>query len=65
LSNNEKNLLASKYAPNPSILMFKFELFIADLKRKQDENKGGVHIYMTQHDVDFDDKIVNQDPVES
>jgi hypothetical protein len=39
--------LASKYAPNPSILMFKYELFIADLQKKQDDNKGGVHIYMT------------------
>jgi hypothetical protein len=57
--------LASKYAPNPSTLMFKYELFIADLKRKQEENKGGVHIYMTQQDVDLDDSLIKQEAAES
>ncbi len=48
LSTNEKQLVLSKYAPNPSTLMFRYEAFVADMKRKQDESKGGVHIYMTQ-----------------
>ena len=50
----------SKYAPNPSTLMFRYEVFVADMKRKQDESKGGVHIYMTQQDVDQDDSLVRQ-----
>jgi hypothetical protein len=45
--------------------MFKYELFIADLKRKQEENKGGVHIYMTQQDVDLDDSLIKQEAAES
>ncbi len=61
LSTNEKQLVLSKYAPNPSTLMFRYEVFVADMKRKQDESKGGVHIYMTQQDVDQDDSLVRHD----
>ena len=53
--------MVSKYAPNPSTLVFKYEAFVADMKRKQDESKGGVHIYMTQQDVDQDDSLVRHD----
>ena len=65
MSTNEKKLLANKYAPNPSTLMFRYESFIADLRKKQDENRGGVHIYMTQQEVDLDDTFVKEEPVES
>jgi len=54
LSLNQKQLLVTKYAPSPSQLLFNYMIFVEDLKRKEEEGKGSIRIYMTQKDIEMD-----------
>lgn len=62
MSLNMKGLLATRYCPSASLLSFKYEQFIDDMKRKEAESKGGVRIYMTKADVDVDESVYDEEP---
>lgn len=57
LSINQKNLLTTRYATTKSMIQFPFELFIKDMKRKQEENSASIRIYLTQKDVQEDESM--------
>lgn len=60
LSLNQKQLLCTRYAQNPSVIQFPYEQFVSDLKRKEEEGKGTVRVYMTQKEVEEEDSFFVQ-----
>lgn len=57
LSLNQKQLLTTRYAPNPSMIQFPYDQFIQDLKTKENENRGSIRIYLVQREVEEDESM--------
>ncbi|TNV88020.1 hypothetical protein FGO68_gene1522 [Halteria grandinella] len=57
LSSNQKQLLTTRYAPTQNIIQFRFEEFVQDLKRKEEESKTSIRIFLTQKDVQEDESM--------
>lgn len=58
LTMNQKHLLTSRYTPNPSIISFPYSQFVEDLKRKEDENRGSIRVYLTQKEIEQEENSI-------
>lgn len=52
LTLNQKHLLTSRYTPNPSIISFPYSQFVEDLKRKEEESRGSIRVYLTKKEIE-------------
>jgi hypothetical protein len=54
LSANSRQLLTLRYAPSPSVAQFQLSEFVGDMRRKEEENRASIRIYMTAKEAQED-----------